>query len=204
MLRLMLRRVLPAALMLAALLIAAVRLIPVRGDTAPDIRAILAPPDACAAPCWQGIQPGETSIDEAVALLAAHPWVAAIAPLPPGVAGTAHQYRLVWSGAQPAYIDGGRPGHIYGSDQGIEGVILWTTLRFGDLWMQLGPPDHGDITLNDWQLVEYSALPISGLIELHCARFWEQRVRLEIRAHEPNRAAYDYSPRAARDLACAR
>lgn len=39
-----------------------------------DLAAFLLPPEGCAPPCWQGIRPGETTAQQAIATLSAHPW----------------------------------------------------------------------------------------------------------------------------------
>jgi hypothetical protein len=40
-----------------------------------DLRAFLTPPEGCPAPCFMGIRPGVTTVDEAVEILEAHEWV---------------------------------------------------------------------------------------------------------------------------------
>src|SRR5436305_9620486 len=63
-------------LMLIVPLLFAGALLTVHGQRAhDDVRQFLAPTPACAMPCWQGIQPGVTTIDQANALLSANPWI---------------------------------------------------------------------------------------------------------------------------------
>lgn len=40
-----------------------------------ELRAFLTPPEGCPAPCFMGIRPGVTTMEEAVAILKAHEWV---------------------------------------------------------------------------------------------------------------------------------
>jgi hypothetical protein len=57
----------------------------------------------CAPPCFMGIRPTETTRDEALALLQAHPWVASI-DAKTGYATVS----WAWNGSQPAFLQGGQ------------------------------------------------------------------------------------------------
>src|SRR5688572_3629883 len=64
-----------------------------------DVRAFVAPPQDCAAPCFMGIRPGETTVGEAVDILWAHPWVDQVREFT-----SARGQRTIfwtWSGQQP-------------------------------------------------------------------------------------------------------
>src|SRR4051794_14630074 len=48
----------------------------VHGQAEKDLAwgGFLVPPKGCPMPCWQGIRPGVTTGEEAIAILQAHPW----------------------------------------------------------------------------------------------------------------------------------
>jgi hypothetical protein len=63
-----------------------------------EIRALLLPDD-CTMPCFMGIRPGVTSIDDAVRLLENHAWVKQ-------VARTGMSVQWFWNGREPAFLEG--------------------------------------------------------------------------------------------------
>src|SRR5690606_25048567 len=71
MFRLLLRPILLLTL-LAALTIVLIRAQPYDDS---DLRAFLTPPEGCPAPCFMGIRPGVTTVEEAIAILEGHEWV---------------------------------------------------------------------------------------------------------------------------------
>ncbi len=106
--------------------------------------AFFAPPADCALPCWQGITPGATTIDEAVALLEANTWVEGITRTdsPPSTA----LVNWTWSSDYP-YGSGSTepPPTLIGRGGVVWQVYLPTNLRFGDVWALLGAPDGGTV-----------------------------------------------------------
>jgi hypothetical protein len=68
--RLLLILVLPPTLIFAAAL-SAIRI----GFYDNDIIENLLEPDSCAMPCFMGIRPGETTLDEVAAIMLHHPWI---------------------------------------------------------------------------------------------------------------------------------
>lgn len=100
--------------------------------------------ESCAAPCLMGIQPQFTTLTEALAILGSHEWVREVKP--EWDLGLFAQDAIViweWSGAQPAIIDGSRPGSLIataplGSRRHIvERINVLTTLPMYDLQMAL-------------------------------------------------------------------
>ncbi len=63
-----------------------------------ELRALLMPED-CEMPCFMGIRPGITTVDEAASLLVKHPWVKEIVR----TGGSLDWY---WNGHEPAFLDG--------------------------------------------------------------------------------------------------
>jgi len=127
------------------------------GDT--PLHALLHPP-GCSAPCWEGIRPGETSLDQAVAILEHHPWIAQIRfhwdypnESPPTPYGW---LTWDWSGQQPDWIDGDYPGLLAARDATAEAVILQTTILLGEVHALLGQPASGNVTI-----LRYTDIPIT-------------------------------------------
>jgi hypothetical protein len=101
--------------------------------------------ESCEAmPCWQGIRPGTTTINQALAILSSHPWIADISEVNTSsnlnTSGTVLIYWR-WSARYP-FIDGVRTSHQPGilvTDQGlVRQIYLTTSIPLGDLWLALG------------------------------------------------------------------
>jgi len=69
------RRLLFCALPFVLLFAGAIWLIRAQPYDDADLRAFLAPPDGCPAPCFMGIRPGVTTVEAAITILEAHEWV---------------------------------------------------------------------------------------------------------------------------------
>ncbi len=118
----------------------------------PLVAAFFALTPDCLSPCWQGIHPGETSLDDAVALLRANAWVGMVTQIGAlsSEGGFATVINWEWSSAFPY----GRSSHaVDGSLVGQNGIVqqiyLLTDLRFGDVWLSLGKPDGGTVDYID-------------------------------------------------------
>ncbi len=99
---------------------------------------LLTPPEGCEAPCFMGVRPGETTIEEALAILEAHEWVEE--------GSVVHEYSAYasweWSGSQPEAIYRGYsypPGYLYYDEQGVVSYISITTdIPFGAIPLTFG------------------------------------------------------------------
>jgi hypothetical protein len=112
-LRLLLRIMLP----LAALLLLPVLLIRAQPYDDREVQSLLTPPQGCPAPCFMGIRPGVTTINEATDTLRTHAWVEDFTAL-----GTQRdsrgrfiysEIRWNWSDAAPVEINHIEPGRMY-------------------------------------------------------------------------------------------
>jgi hypothetical protein len=125
-------------LRLAALLTlafgAAIGLVRAQPYDASEIRAFLTPPQDCAAPCFLGVQPGRTTLDEAVALLEASGWIAEVER-----GGRFHDF--LWNGQQPDFIDDRALNYFMIRAGVVDQIRLRTRLRLGDVVGLLGRPD---------------------------------------------------------------
>jgi hypothetical protein len=117
-----------------------------------DLLAFLTGDEGCsvgeAAPCWAGIRPGVTTLDEARALLQAHPWVGAITENDEPLA----QYLYwEWNGRQPAYLtpaDDKIPTFMWAQDDIIQFITIPTQITFGDLVLVYGEPEQGVLNVS--------------------------------------------------------
>lgn len=160
--------------LLLLMLVGVVRLQPY-DDSA--LRLFFIPPENCAAPCWLGIRPGVTTVDEALGLLTAHEWVA-------GVRQNSAFYDLEWSGKQPVWIDTTFRSHFRAQGDVVESVRVRTTLPTGAIMALLGRPETGVIS---------SPLNQAGL--RHTARYTRSGVEISSLSLCPlNRDSLWYAP----------
>ena len=107
------------------------------------LRPLIAPPDGCPAPCFLGIRPGETTLDEAVAILDSSPWVEE----------SRRQTSYVdviywrWNGVPYDVIDPASEGRMWIEHGVIKEVSVNTRLTFGDVWLLLGPAERGSFMI---------------------------------------------------------
>ncbi len=128
-------RYVPAAFLLFTLTILLIRAQPY-DDSA--LRTFMIPPPGCDAPCWLGVRPGVTHVDEAIRLLEAHEWVRAVRK-------NGAFYDLVWSGTQPAWIDTSFSNHFRASALIVESIRLRTHVTVGTVFLTMGRPQSGAI-----------------------------------------------------------
>jgi hypothetical protein len=132
----MLTQVLRLALALTLLTALLIGLTYAQPDDNPMLRAFLLPPAGCAPPCFLNVRPGHTPSADAVALLENHAWIETVEP-------SSSFYDLVWSGAQPAFIDAGALSYLLIAAGRVDQIRLRTILRLGDVVALLGAPDEG-------------------------------------------------------------
>jgi hypothetical protein len=131
-------------LMLIFPLLFAGMLMVVRAQPVSDkVRGFLLPAQGCAMPCWQGIQPGVTSLDQANALLSTNPWIRnlQIVERPPST----YLY-WQWSAQTPAFVGDPHaliPPEMWGQDGIIQLIFIPTSLAYGEVSLLLGAPHQG-------------------------------------------------------------
>ncbi len=131
------RFLLKSATLFTLLFAPAILLIRAQPYDDPGLHALLAQPAHCPMPCFMGIRPGSTMMDEARTLLEAHAWVGEIEQ------GQRDRVsiRWEWSGAQPALIDSTVPGILRMSSGNRVGAIYITThVPFETMRLLLGLP----------------------------------------------------------------
>lgn len=105
------------------------------------LQALITPPANCAMPCWNAVQPGLTTVQDAVAILEADPTVADYLVSPGKISWW-------WNGEQSPLLDSterafhGRMEYalINGQDT-ITSIVLDTNVLMGDVRLTLGEPD---------------------------------------------------------------
>ncbi len=122
----------------------------------------------CLQPCFLGIRPGVTTVDEAMSILQSHEWVQSVQLR---AAGNGYgQIRWGWSGLQTALIDDSYEGRItfYWEEDDpinkqpgtvtVDTLLLHTRLRMHDAQTWFGAPDSGTITIDYFDdHLQYSA-----------------------------------------------
>ena len=109
-----------------------------------QLRAVLAPPEGCPMPCWQGIRPGVTPLGEARAILQSIPWVTDVELS--GDVNVGVQYASLtwmWSGDQPFPAEPRSGGTIGVVRNVVRSVTLQTRLELGSVWMYVAHPEEG-------------------------------------------------------------
>src|SRR5262245_29374883 len=101
----MARPLVASTLLLTVLFAACIGVIRAQPYDDADLRAFLTPGDDCRMPCFLGIRPGVTTLEEAAGILQAHEWVGDITienyphgDMPWGFV------RWNWNGQQPAFL----------------------------------------------------------------------------------------------------
>ena len=153
------------------------------------LRAFFAAPDDCARPCWQGIRPGATLLEGALAILRAHPWVRHIT-LQADIISSDPTAALWWdwSGRQPAYIDATTDGRLTASQGVVEYIVVSTTVPMGDARAVLGPPLRGKLEKDAvmsrrvLHLALYEDLGVQNLIDcpIRVADLWREPAQIEL------------------------
>ncbi len=168
----------------------------------------------CPAPCFMGIRPGFTTMQEAVYGLEAHEWVSTRVEEMPGhvqaavyfdagVPRTFIQWR--WSTDLPAWIDAAQRGGLTLEDRQVQDVLVNTHLRLGEIVLAFGDPDETWISVftRDFRRrFEYTAWYASeGLLVLATGtcptrHYFDLPVSIRFRPNAP-RVTEGYMPSAA-------
>lgn len=120
---------------LFTLSIGLIRAQPYEEDT---LRTLLNNPQDCAKPCWRGIRPSDTSVDEAIIRLQADPWIDA-----DSIEIDRQQIQWAWSGQQSALINARQPGMMHISNQRVFSITLPLSMGMGDFYLLYGSPFWG-------------------------------------------------------------
>jgi hypothetical protein len=121
---------------LFSLVVTLIGMQPYRND---ELHALLMSAD-CIAPCWQGIRPGETTLDEAITLMQRRAWVDKIR-FHRGMAMDTGMLIWSWGEGRPALVNAHKDGLMWIERNIVANIQIGMTARLGDVWLTLARPD---------------------------------------------------------------
>ncbi len=129
-----------------------------------ELRELLLPAD-CPAPCFMGIQPGVTTVDEAVKLLEASEWVKRYVLEPFEYRPSSGGIRVEWNDKSPIWLEKDIFGRSIVSiiDNLVSSFQLDTKLPIGTIQLILGQSTYNSINYNSGYLVFSAMYPDQGL-----------------------------------------
>ena len=99
-------------------------------------------------PCFMGIRPGVTSLQEMTAILDQHPWIVPNSHYNPEyLQGSLHTWR--WSEAAPAWIAHKAESALYVSGFRVTAIIIETTIPWSEVLLSIGKPDRSRLRLDE-------------------------------------------------------
>jgi len=140
---------------------------------------LILPDAACASPCWQGIEIGVTTRQQAMELLEVHPWVAQVYQ-------TALAVTWRWNGSQPPLFNGEKDGLLQIGGGVVRQIRIQTLIPFGDIWLLLDRPDDARVVqpvsrFSAYQIAAYS-VGIKAISSMDCPvtpeSFWTGHITL--------------------------
>lgn len=140
-----LRPLLTAALLLTLLFAACIGLIHAQSYDDSGLRAFLAPPEGCPAPCFMGIRPGVTTVEEAIAVLEAHEWIDTVSRYEITEGLGVASLTASWSGAQDEWIDDALWLRLEINNNVVQRVYVDTRIPLGDIHLLLGTPELSQV-----------------------------------------------------------
>lgn len=134
----MLRLILRLSLGVTVILLLPLTLMRAQPPRTGDVRALLAAMEDCEQPCFMGIRPGVTTLDEAKALLQAHPWFHGF----DATSGPNVLY-IRWHESFSPLANRSALSSLSARDNTVESMVVTTSIPFLEIWGNLGPPDWG-------------------------------------------------------------
>jgi hypothetical protein len=96
--------------------------------------------DGCTAACFAGIQPGITTVEEAVTRLEASGWTRGVDNRT--VNNVSGFISWDWSDQKPAWISGNIQGKIWATQKRVVTIVVYGALQLGNTRLSLGSPDQ--------------------------------------------------------------
>lgn len=138
----MMRYWLRLILIVTGILLLPVLLIRAQTYDSDALTTFLSPADGCHAPCFLGIVPGQTTVEEAVHILQQHEWVADVIE-----SNEFNRIVVVWRPVPHPVIDTDALGRLRFAGGIIDSINIQTHVAFADLWLGYGPPDRAQRNL---------------------------------------------------------
>jgi hypothetical protein len=168
-----------------------------------ELRGLLLP-EGCPAPCFMGIRPGVTTMDETYDLLKSNKWVGEIRQRSGSIEWT-------WSDLAPNLIDRRYPGYAQHSNIPSEDCCVGS-LKFnsrftlGDLYLLLGKPQRTYIIRapSDYALVSISYVEqkIRLFSSVGCPINRQTIWQIQLETYIESKTLYDYEGGMSADIVC--
>jgi hypothetical protein len=94
----------------------------------------------CSAACFAGVQPGVTSVEDAVKLLQASKWVGEVDNRT--INNVSGYISWTWSDQKPDWINANQEGEIWASQKQVVQIMIYGDMQLGDTRLVLGSPDQ--------------------------------------------------------------
>lgn len=117
-----------------------------------ELRELLLP-DGCPAPCFMGIRPGVTTMDEAGHLLNENQWVDKI------TFANDTYIAWTWNGKQPSWINQTPKASLSGANNTVITLQVSTLIQFGDMQLDMG--SNGILEQWAYQMGRYATYTVS-------------------------------------------
>ncbi|MEP7291026.1 MAG: hypothetical protein ABI835_04550 [Chloroflexota bacterium] len=175
----MLRLMLKPLVLLVALSFALIGAAHSQSSDDRDLGTVILPSPECASPCWQGIEIGVTTRQQATEMLEAHPWVAQVYQ-------TSLAVTWRWNGKQPARFNGDKDGLLQIGGGVVRQIRIQTLIPFGDVWLLLDRPDDARMVqpvsrFSAYQIAAYN-VGIQAISTVDCPvtpeTFWAATITL--------------------------
>ena len=136
-----------------------------------ELRAFLAPPAGCPAPCFMGIRPGEITVEEAIVILEDHEWVASAgenyvslmrAAVDYGVSPLTATLVWEWSVNKPDWINADRSSYLVVGNSQIVAITVQTNILLGDVLVTYGIPDHAQLVWSNSDFLGHAVTYYAG------------------------------------------
>jgi len=97
-------------------------------------------------PCFMGIRPGVTTVEEAVRILAAHEWVEDVT-MRFDATGLPSELLWMWSDRASVFVDEHNAGHLLLRNNMVFNVYVFTEIPAGSIRLLLSEPERTSIRL---------------------------------------------------------
>jgi hypothetical protein len=160
----MTRLILRAAAVLIGLFAACIALIHAQPYDDSQLRAFFTPAVNCPHPCFMGIRPGVTTVEEAMAILEAHDWIAGVNRYEATDGRGVTSLTAAWSGAQSDFIDDSEELWMGVEDNIVQGVFVSTRIPLARIWLLFGVPEYSGVSERP---IPETTRPSAGFYAVH-------------------------------------
>lgn len=125
-----------------------------------EMREFLLPPEGCDVPCWQGIRPGVTTVDEALGILNSLEWFGEIHDKSLGE-NVIYAY---WNEPRPSFaFDSGIATDISDTEDIVININIHLNAPVARVRLALGTPQQQQLpSTNDGSFIRYTGVYLQG------------------------------------------